>query len=167
MTARRWIAAEMQTILVMWKAKRSASEIGIRFNVSRNTVIGRIHRWQIKQGLRQQYVSERPGYRQPKRRHPKQPSPPQTPRQLIDGKWTFRVIPARSMPPEPPSPALIEGQPITVLHLSNQRCKWPIGHSKRHGHHFCGQPPQDKSPYCEFHRLKGTIATSGIVRSGS
>ena len=174
-----WTEAQTLEAKKMWTAGRSASQIGAKFGVTRNTVIGRVHRYDIKHGLRQQYVSEQPGYRKPVRKPRKQPSPPkqffgwlqrstlEAPNPPPDGsKWTLQDghTLLRPLPPEPPAPALIDGQPITVLYLSEQRCKWPIGHSKKYGHHFCGQPPQDKSPYCEFHRLKGTIATNGVAR---
>jgi GcrA cell cycle regulator len=40
---------------------------------------------------------------------------------------------------------------ITILHLSERTCKWPIGDPGTEEFCFCGHAPRDKSPYCEYH----------------
>ena len=40
---------------------------------------------------------------------------------------------------------------VTILHLSDKTCKWPIGDPGSEEFCFCGHGPRDGSPYCEYH----------------
>jgi len=40
---------------------------------------------------------------------------------------------------------------ITILHLSDKTCKWPIGDPTHEDFCFCGHGPREGSPYCEYH----------------
>jgi GcrA cell cycle regulator len=42
-------------------------------------------------------------------------------------------------------------QRLTLLQLSEQTCKWPIGDPLSSEFYFCGQHSDDGKPYCEFH----------------
>jgi len=37
--------------------------------------------------------------------------------------------------------------------LTNETCKWPIGHPNEQKFYFCGRKPIDKFPYCKLHVL--------------
>ena len=39
----------------------------------------------------------------------------------------------------------------TILTLTEQTCKWPIGDPSTEGFHFCGQRSGSGIPYCEYH----------------
>jgi GcrA cell cycle regulator len=56
--------------------------------------------------------------------------------------------------PEPQPLRLVDlpkGGRVTILHLSDKTCKWPIGDPGSEDFCFCGHSPRDKSPYCEYH----------------
>ena len=40
---------------------------------------------------------------------------------------------------------------VTILHLSDKTCKWPIGDPGSEEFCFCGHGPREGSPYCEYH----------------
>lgn len=42
-------------------------------------------------------------------------------------------------------------QRLTLLQLSEQTCKWPIGDPLTPDFYFCGQHSNEGKPYCEFH----------------
>ena len=57
---------------------------------------------------------------------------------------------------------LLSGQPlhlknlqkigrISILHLSDKTCKWPIGDPASEDFCLCGHGPKNGSPYCEYH----------------
>jgi GcrA cell cycle regulator len=83
-----------------------------------------------------------------------------------------------SKPAAPPRPVVIEepkptGE-ITILHLTRNTCRWPIGDVGRADFHFCGHPPRDeKTPYCPYHAKKAAAAiqpkpfTASAFRNGS
>ena len=59
--------------------------------------------------------------------------------------------PGRSV--KEPKPLRLEGnRRVTVLDLSSQTCRWPIGDPGTADFCFCGHEPAQPSPYCEFHR---------------
>ena len=39
----------------------------------------------------------------------------------------------------------------TILTLTEQTCKWPIGDPSAEDFHFCGCRSNSGSPYCEYH----------------
>ena len=44
-----------------------------------------------------------------------------------------------------------EPQGVTVRHLSERMCRWPIGHPGEPGFRFCGHSATTGRPYCEEH----------------
>ena len=56
--------------------------------------------------------------------------------------------------PEPLPVRLVDlpkGGRVTILHLSDKTCKWPIGDPGHEEFCFCGHGPREGSPYCEYH----------------
>ncbi|WP_417310771.1 GcrA family cell cycle regulator [Devosia sp.] len=44
-----------------------------------------------------------------------------------------------------------EDQRLSLLQLSEETCKWPIGDPLTPDFYFCGQHSEEGKPYCEFH----------------
>ncbi len=40
---------------------------------------------------------------------------------------------------------------VSLLELSENKCKWPIGDPLNPDFHFCGRKSLEDKPYCEFH----------------
>ena len=47
---------------------------------------------------------------------------------------------------EPENPTILEN-------LTDQTCKWPLGHPDEENFYFCGRKPVDAFPYCKLHVL--------------
>jgi GcrA cell cycle regulator len=47
---------------------------------------------------------------------------------------------------EPENPKALED-------LTDQTCKWPIGHPNEEKFYFCGRKPEGEFPYCKLHVL--------------
>ena len=43
------------------------------------------------------------------------------------------------------------GQRCTLLELSDNKCRWPIGDPGSVEFYFCGGSPVEGAPYCTFH----------------
>jgi GcrA cell cycle regulator len=43
--------------------------------------------------------------------------------------------------------------PKKLEELTDQTCRWPIGHPPEENFYFCGRKPQDKFVYCPLHLL--------------
>jgi len=44
-----------------------------------------------------------------------------------------------------------QGEKVTILNLTENTCKWPIGDPTDEDFHFCGHTPSKDAPYCEDH----------------
>ena len=43
--------------------------------------------------------------------------------------------------------------PKKLEELTDETCKWPIGHPSEEKFYFCGRKPMEKFPYCKLHVL--------------
>ena len=43
--------------------------------------------------------------------------------------------------------------PKSLEELTDQTCKWPIGHPNEEKFYFCGRKPEGDFPYCKLHVL--------------
>lgn len=128
-------------------ARQIASALGA---VSRNAVIGKIHRL----GLAGAVPPAPPGGRAtiPARvrrasRRPALPWPPSPPRSPAGAPASAK---ARRRPVDPVEAV---GQAADLVALGRGACHWPIGDPKAADFSFCGAPAP-RAPYCEDHRAR-------------
>lgn len=157
-----WTDERVEQLKKLWQDGLSASQIAARLGagLTRNAVIGKVHRLNLS-GRAQQPRSATP-------RQPRKAREPSLPGQNGHGKPSLptagsnalKAQPRAEMQPRPQS--LAEPQPlrlvdlprdgrVTILHLSDKTCKWPIGDPGTEEFCFCGHSPRDGSPYCEYH----------------
>jgi hypothetical protein len=111
--------------------KLSASQIGAKFGITRNAVIGRARRM----GLDHRTTA---------------------PRIIKDQRDKPRVAPIRKPPPEVVlavieqlRPPIKPGKRVSLYDLTNAHCHWPIGEPAELM--FCGAHKADNGPYCPAH----------------
>lgn len=71
---------------------------------------------------------------------PSRPSP-------VKGAATPKV----EKPEEPKKETPVEAKRTSLLELTEQTCKWPIGHPGDPDFYFCGKPSRPGVPYCREH----------------
>lgn len=151
-----WSDDRVELLKKLWEQGLSASQIALQLGmgVTRNAVIGKVHRLRLS-GRATQPRSAIPRAD----RKPRAPSiPGRSPSMPTAGSNALKPYaqPAsRPMPlPEPKPLRLIDNAKdgrITILHLSERTCKWPIGDPMKEDFCFCGHGPREGSPYCEYH----------------
>jgi GcrA cell cycle regulator len=63
--------------------------------------------------------------------------------------------PVRVAAPVVEEPEVIDnGMNVSMLNVSDETCRWPIGDPQEDDFHFCGFKPKKGSPYCEHHARK-------------
>ncbi len=158
-----WTDERVELLKKLWTEGLSASQIAAPAwlqGVTRNAVIGKVHRLNLS-GRAPQPRSTAP--RAP--RKPREPSHPG--RSTGMPSHAHRPATRRSSPSCAPrrsratwrcrnrSPVRLVDLPkdgrVTILHLSDKTCKWPIGDPGHEDFCFCGHGPRDGSPYCEYH----------------
>lgn len=127
-----WTAEQISQLTRLWHEGLSTAEIGKRLGISKNAVVGKAHR--LRLAARPSPI-KRVGSRQSQASRPAVQPRPQP-----------AAAPARapSSAPQPqPAPRVVE--------LSNQTCRWPIGHPGDPGFHFCSERAVQGKPYCVEH----------------
>ena len=127
----------------------SASEIAGEFGISRNAIIGKVHRYGLSFS------------RAPWRRGMGAPRAPRIARKAPLRKSKLQLHPglAPKLPVEEPVPehvddlAIPAGQRRTILTLRKDDCRWPVGDPRLEPASFfyCGAPAKDGSSYCPHH----------------
>ena len=152
-----WTDDRVEALKKMWAEGLSASQIAAKLagGVTRNAVIGKVHRMGLSGRVTRARVST------PRTRKTREPSHPgrasasgSTPR--TSGNNALK--PLASVKPEPilePVPIHIAdipvGERVTILMLSDKTCRWPIGDPGSEEFCFCGKAPKDGAPYCAGH----------------
>lgn len=144
-----WSDEAVKQLETLFHSGLSCSKIAARMGMglSRNAVIGKLYRLG--------FSNKKPsGVVVPKeKKKPEKPS-----RQQPSMPAFHRATPPRPVFAfvEPPHPA---GQ-ITVADLTSSMCRWPLGDPLKENFTFCGQAPNEGSPYCVFHSRLGCVAPS-------
>ena len=105
-------------------------------DTTRNAVIGKAHRLDLEA-----------------RAPSKQPSIPKS----RDNRQTKRIAAPTSRKAKFQSILLDKNfepeNPKKLEELTDQTCKWPIGHPNEEKFYFCGRKPEGEFPYCKLHVL--------------
>jgi GcrA cell cycle regulator len=156
-----WTPAAIERLRVLWFDGHSARECGRIFGVSRNSIIGRIHRsgWSGMERVRRLEASKR--YRLP----PKASLPPPEPEKPPAKKRRLRP-PAQLLKTEQPvsKPAPLIGA-FRLMDLKHGLCRWPSDGDGPWT--FCGAPQVEGSSYCKFHHQKAHHGASTSRYSAS
>jgi len=134
-----WTDDRVETLTKLWGKGLSASQIARELGeVTRNAVIGKVHRL----GLAGRASPTRPKSRA-RHREPSNFS------STFDTKDRF----SENIPPlSVPEPAVSSsGESINILMLTEKICKWPIGEPTDEDFRFCGLGRNPNSVYCEEH----------------
>jgi hypothetical protein len=118
----------------------SASEIGAQVGKSRNAIIGLAHRNPGMITLQGAHAGgPRKGQKMPRKKNPAQTAG------FMPKSSAQPDMKCQPLPPEPDVPA--DCEPITLLELTDETCRWPIG---SRDYVFCGRRASG-GPYCRLH----------------
>jgi GcrA cell cycle regulator len=168
-----WTEERVELLKKLWAEGLSASQIAGRLaqGVTRNAVIGKVHRLNLS-GRATQPRNAAP---RTARKSPREPSiPGRSPSMPTAGATALKpfahVAPRPIALPEPKPLRLVDSAKdgrITILHLNDKTCKWPIGDPNKEDFCFCGHGPREGSPYCEYHaRMAYQPPQSRMRRAG-
>src|ERR1043165_1387037 len=131
-----WTDDRVELLKKLWADGLSASQIaGELGGITRNAVIGKVQR------LRPSGRAKAPSSSVPRQRKPRAPSMFRAPRAMMRGA-TALAMPAYDYDVEP-EPEPIEniipiGQRCSLVELTDDKCRWPIGDPGAADFFFCG-----------------------------
>ena len=134
-----WTTEREEKLKQLWKEGHSGSQIAriLGDGATRNSVLGKAFR--LKLDARTASKKSTP------RATTKKDNSPEIKNQKIGRKAKFRAL-LLDKNFEPENPKKIED-------LTNETCRWPIGHPYEEKFYFCGRKPMEKFPYCKLHVL--------------
>ncbi len=149
-----WTDKMVEDLKIMWKQGLTTGEIGKRLGVSKNSIVGKVHRLQL---------DARPS---PIRKKDEETSEAtvennteKTPTAKLkaerkssrdEGKTDVVATPANTGFRPTPAKNAASGD-VKLTDLDNHTCRWPIGDPKDENFRFCGRKVRVGQTYCEEH----------------
>lgn len=156
MTKFNWTEEAILQMLALAKEGRSSREIALILGTSRNSVIGKLHREEVRRGIKiyQPSAPARPRVNI----LPAKPISPELERNTTPKRTYTRAIPPPSLSAtgvgtvlRPVKLHLKKGKLVGILNVTG--CRWPIyeDESVIGGEVFCNAKQRDGSSYCPHH----------------
>jgi GcrA cell cycle regulator len=148
-----WTEERVETLKKLWADGLSASQIAKQLGgVTRNAVIGKVHRLGLSGRAAPSRPVRRPVARPAAARAPR-PAAAATPAPRIraDAEPAPAPAPPQTMPAPVDAKRMANGEYATVLTLREGMCKWPIGDPSDAEFRFCGRSTRPGGAYCEAH----------------
>ena len=131
-----WTPEKETKLKELWKKGHTASQIAALLgDTTRNAIIGKAHRLNLearapsKKNKFQAKIESKTAVKEGK----------------MSRKSRFRsLLLDKNFEPE---------NPKQLEELTDETCRWPIGHPYEKNFYFCGRKPMEKFPYCKLHVL--------------
>jgi GcrA cell cycle regulator len=144
-----WNDERVDVLKKLWADGLSASQIAGRLGgVTRNAVIGKVHRLGLSGRATTSRMKSRPRVRVQAAKRLMKPRMPNT------GNVAFRSLYLNPDEPYvPPAEELVIplAERKYIQTLTESCCRWPIGDPQQPEFHFCGKRKIPGLPYCEVH----------------
>jgi GcrA cell cycle regulator len=151
-TQQNWAPEAAEKAAALWKSGLSASFIADELKVTRNAVIGKLHRM----GLSKSRVRKKPVFR---------PKP-----KTFKAKFTTapedESLAANPDRLHPFDAAIPKKQRRQTWELTSKTCRWPIGIPGHRDFGHCGGKTLDGYVYCRNHCERAFVPTQAICEAG-
>jgi GcrA cell cycle regulator len=132
-----WTEEKVKKLKELWSKGHTASQIAATLgDTTRNAVIGKAHRLDLEARAPSKQSGQSIASTNKAVRRGSAPTSRKAKFQSILLDKNF----------EPENPKSLED-------LTDETCKWPIGHPNEEKFYFCGRKPEGEFPYCKLHVL--------------
>ncbi len=156
-----WNDERVEMLRKLWGEGLSASQIAAHLGgVSRNAVIGKVHRLKLssrgraaaaparpKKVAKPPVAAPKPGVRTTVTRS----MPASIGATALQVQFDTDYAPQISMRAQPENLVVPISRRLRLVELTERTCKWPNGDPLSEDFSFCGNDPAETGPYCKYH----------------
>ena len=133
-----WTPEKQEKLKKLWKQGYTASQIATMLgDTTRNAVIGKAHRLNLQARAK----SKKPAYKANEENN----NVTENKTQKLGRKAKFKALLLDK--------SFEQENPKKLEELTDDTCRWPIGHPYEKNFYFCGRKSLEKLPYCKLHVL--------------
>ncbi len=141
-----WTEKMVEDLKIMWKQGLTTGEIGKRLGVSKNSIVGKVHRLQLDARPSPIKKKDEKTISDASKNTSARPSEEKAPAaQTAAPAAEPAVLPVRPTGRNTPCGS------VQLTDLDNHTCRWPLGDPKDENFHFCGKKVKIGQTYCEEH----------------
>ena len=135
----KWTTEREEKLKQLWKKGHSGSQIAnmLGEGATRNSVLGKAFRLKLETRAVTKKTTSRTNIATD--------SPPEIKSQKLVRKAKFKALLLDKN--------FEQENPKKLEELTNETCRWPIGHPYEEKFYFCGRKSMEKLPYCKLHVL--------------
>ena len=152
-----WTDERVELLKKLWGEGLSASQVAAELGgVTRNAVIGKVHRLGLSGRAKTTSTAQRARRSRPANPRPSRTSSNAAPTMgatalKADAKPQAAPQPKAQTKPEEDAVVVPISKRASILTLTENTCKWPIGDPGDGDFHFCGHKSEPGAPYCKYH----------------
>ncbi len=136
-----WTPEREQKLRDLWKKGHSASQIASMIGeTTRNAVIGKAHRLNLETRATSKKSVQKTSFENSEKN-----IKPEIKNQKLGRKARFKALLLDK--------SFEQENPKNLEELTDETCRWPLGHPYEENFYFCGRKPMEKFPYCKLHVL--------------
>ncbi len=133
-----WTPEREKKLKELWKKGHTASQIAsLLGSTTRNAVIGKAHRLNLQARTTSRKLAPKTNI--------ENNNAEETKTKKLGRKAKFQALLLDK--------SFEQENPKKLEELTDETCRWPIGHPYEKDFYFCGRKPMDKFPYCKLHVL--------------
>lgn len=155
-----WTDERVELLKKLWSDGLSASQIaGELGNVTRNAVIGKVHRLGLSGRAKNPAAASTPRSNAPRKAPTRSPSHPMSGHagmtrgaNALAPQYAAEAEAEAQAAPAPSEDVVIPfSERVTIMDLREYMCRWPMGDPTTAEFRFCGGRSQTGMPYCSYH----------------
>mgnify|MGYP002717409669 CR=1 FL=1 len=153
-----WTEERVELLKKLWAEGLTASKIALQLGgVSRNAVIGKIHRLKLSNRVGPKISAEEVENATAKKKEKKSSAPQmQAAVKLVaenlPQKDALPLAEEQKTPSRKKEEPVLQSRQLNLLELTERTCKWPLGDPLAEDFHFCGADVRENGPYCAYHK---------------
>ena len=178
MAAVDWTPERTKTLIALWEEGLPTSEIGRRLDVTKNSVVGKVHRLGLKKRaspIRTSGAAKAKSGPKPAAKTAAKPAAKAATKAAAKSATKPATKPgkakaapvAAAIPSPIPAPIKVpmptrssKSEVVRLDTLNNSMCSWPEGEPGTPEFHFCGEPSLADKPYCAPHCARAYVKPS-------